>query len=444
MPQLRLPYQWNPRAYQALAWDYLEAGGTRAVLCWHRRSGKDEVGLHWTAVATHRRVGTYWHMLPEASQARKAIWEAVNPHTGKRRIDEAFPEAIREVTHNQEMFIRFKNGSTWQVVGSDNYDSLVGSPPIGVVMSEWSLADPAAWSFLRPILAENGGWAIFVFTPRGHNHAERTLDLARMESPRWFGQLLTVDDTHAIPSEVLATELRELIQEMGVEEGKAHYQQEYMCSFAAAMPGAIYAPWIEEADKMGRITLIPPDPRFPLRATWDLGYNDSNAMWFFQDIGFQTRFLRTYDNRGQDLQHYVKEAKDLALLLKLQMGSHVLPHDVEHHDIGILGGHTRKQILINLGLTVVVAPRMDPMERSQAGRDLLKTCAFDREGCGRGLDALRHYHRKRDEARKTFLNKPEHDWSSHYADSFGHKATEPPGEVQGRYHKRPIVKQKWR
>jgi hypothetical protein len=37
-------------------------------------------------------VGTYWHMLPEASQARKAIWDAVNPHTGKRRIDEAFPK----------------------------------------------------------------------------------------------------------------------------------------------------------------------------------------------------------------------------------------------------------------------------------------------------------------------------------------------------------------
>ena len=63
-------------------------------------------------------------MLPEYGQARKAIWDAVNPHTGKRRIDEAFPPEIRKATRNQEMQIVFKNGSSWQVVGSDRYDAL--------------------------------------------------------------------------------------------------------------------------------------------------------------------------------------------------------------------------------------------------------------------------------------------------------------------------------
>ena len=119
---------WAPRSYQRRLWRYLERGGKRAIAIWHRRSGKDDVALHRMAVAMHERVGTYWHLLPEAAQARKAIWDAVNPMTGKRRIDEAFPEAIRNTTRDNEMFMRLANASTYQVVGSDNFNSLVGSP----------------------------------------------------------------------------------------------------------------------------------------------------------------------------------------------------------------------------------------------------------------------------------------------------------------------------
>ena len=86
-----MPNQWHPRPYQLRLWHYLENGGKRAVCVWHRRAGKDDVCLHWTAAALHQRIGNYWHMLPEAAQARKAIWDAVNRLTGKRRIDEAFP-----------------------------------------------------------------------------------------------------------------------------------------------------------------------------------------------------------------------------------------------------------------------------------------------------------------------------------------------------------------
>jgi phage terminase large subunit len=132
--RVRLPAGgWSPRPYQMPAWAALEAGTKRVALAWHRRSGKDDVALHWTAVSAMQRVGAYWHLLPQATQSRKAIWDAVNPHTGKRRIDDAFPESIRDSARDQDMFIRFKNGSTWQVVGSDNYNSLVGSPPVGCV-----------------------------------------------------------------------------------------------------------------------------------------------------------------------------------------------------------------------------------------------------------------------------------------------------------------------
>ncbi len=129
---ITLPNQWRPRAYQQRLWRYLESGGKRAIAVWHRRAGKDEVCLHWAACAAMQRAGTYWHMLPEASQARKAIWDAINPHTGKRRIDEAFPSSIRVGQRDDDMRIKLVNGSVWQVVGSDNFNSLVGPGQAGL------------------------------------------------------------------------------------------------------------------------------------------------------------------------------------------------------------------------------------------------------------------------------------------------------------------------
>ena len=137
---------WKPRPDQMPLWSYLENGGKRAVEVAHRRWGKDDIGLHFTATQIAEIPGNYWHMLPLYSQARKVIWSAVNPKTGLKRIDEAFPLEFRTVTRNQEMNIEFRNGSTWQLVGSDNYNSLVGSPPRGLVMSEWALSNPLAWA----------------------------------------------------------------------------------------------------------------------------------------------------------------------------------------------------------------------------------------------------------------------------------------------------------
>jgi hypothetical protein len=240
MATIELPYNWNPRKYQLPLWNHLENGGKRAVAVWHRRAGKDEVCLHRTAVAMMERPATYWYMLPKANQARKAIWDAINPHTGIRRIDEAFPEVLRAKTRDDEMFIKFKNGAVFQVVGSDNYDSLVGSPPAGVVFSEWPLSKEDAWAYLRPIFKENDGWALFNYTPRGDNHGKKMFDLAE-GSDDWFSQLLTADDTGVFTQKQLDDELKELIAQYGPSRGKALFEQEYYCSWIRAYTGkAVY------------------------------------------------------------------------------------------------------------------------------------------------------------------------------------------------------------
>lgn len=233
---VRIPYNWRPRQYQLPAWLYLERGGRHAELVWHRRAGKDDVGLHYAAHSIVRQPATYWHMLPEAAQARKAIWEAVNPHTRKRRIDEVFPHAIRASTRENEMLIKFFNGATWQVVGSDNYDSLVGSPPYGVVFSEWALAKPEARDFIRPAIIENGGWQIYNTTPRGPNHALKSLRSAQND-PDAFAQVLPATDTDVFTPEQLEKERLHLIATRGEEIGQAIYEQEYLCSFTVIIAG---------------------------------------------------------------------------------------------------------------------------------------------------------------------------------------------------------------
>jgi hypothetical protein len=147
---IRLPANdWTPRPHQMALWKYLIEGGRRAMAVWHRRAGKDEVCLHWAMRALWMRPGNYWHMLPEFEQARRAIWTAVNPHTGRRRVDEAFPIELRENTNDATMFIRFKNGSTWSCQGSDRYNAAMGASPAGITFSEFSLSNPSAWGDLH-------------------------------------------------------------------------------------------------------------------------------------------------------------------------------------------------------------------------------------------------------------------------------------------------------
>lgn len=411
MAKISLPHNWQPRPYQSALWRYLEQGGKRAVAIWHRRAGKDDVALHWTAVAAHQRVGSYWHMLPEASQARKAIFDSINPHSGKRRIDEAFPRELRELTRENEMFIKFKSGSTWQLVGSDNYNSLVGSPPIGIVMSEYALADPNAWSYIRPILLENAGWSVFITTPRGRNHASTMYEAAK-DDPNWFAEVLTADDTGVFDPISLAIEKTEMLREYGEDDGQRRFDQEYFCSFTAGMPGSYYAKLMDDAEKDNRITRVPHEPRLPVHTAWDLGMGDSTAIIFFQLVGMECRVINYYENSGVGVDHYVTHLDKLGY----KYGEHVLPHDAEVRELGT--GRSRLEVLESLGLRY---PRIVPVQRIEDGinavRMMLPSMWFDQDKCVRLIDCLRNYHRSWDEKRKTYLDRPFHDWSSHAADA---------------------------
>lgn len=416
MPTIDLPANdWAPRDYQRKLWAALERGGKRAIAVWHRRAGKDDIGLHWAAVACHERVGTYWHLLPEAAQARKAIWDAINPHTGKRRIDEAFPMALRETTREHEMLIKFKIGSTWQVVGSDNYDSLVGSPPVGVVFSEWALANPAAWAYIRPILAENGGWSLFIYTPRGRNHGSTFYENHKGD-PEWFVERLRADQTSVFSGQQLERERTEYIREFGPTDGENRFRQEYLCDFNAAVIGAYYAREMAAADDEKRVTKVPREAGFEVITAWDLGIGDSTAVWFAQIVGREVRIIDYLENSGVGIDWYAQQLK-----AKLYTyGETILPHDAQPKQL--TSGKSVRDTLSDFGFKVRVLSQSKIMDGINAARLLLPKCVFDGEKCRRGIEALRQYRQDWDEERRVFHDRPRHDWASHGADAFRYLA----------------------
>jgi hypothetical protein len=426
MARIRLPNNWNPRPYQIPAWTYLENGGKHAELVWHRRSGKDEIALHRTACAAFERVAGYWHMLPEYSQARKAIWDAINPHTGKRRIDEAFPLELRKTTRNQEMMIEFKNGSTWQVVGSDNYNSLVGTAPAGLVYSEWGLANPNARAYLRPILAENNGWQMFITTPRGRNHAYTTLKAAE-RTPGQFAQILDARQTGVFTEERLQAELHTYIMEFGEEYGTAKFEQEYLCSFEAANLGAILARSIGIAEKEGRVSDdIDFDPNgAPIEISADLGRRDTATWWFWQPrIGGYHLF--DYDGGwGLDAEQWCDRLADKLRQYKLANGKPALgkiwlPHDARAKTFA--AKHSAVEIFVKyFGADhVAITPDSKKADRINAARVLMPHIAFHRTKTEKGMNGLVSWSFEYDEEKKTFSSEPLHDWASHDGDGFSY------------------------
>lgn len=431
MPKIVIPANgWQPRLYQRPAWDAWENGTKRSLLIWHRRAGKDEILLHKFAVSAIMRPANYWHCLPMYEQARKAIWEAVNPHTGKKRIDEAFPQEIRKRTDNSGMVIEFVTGGVYRVVGSDNPDSLVGAPPLGIGFSEWALSNPTAWGLLQPILLENGGWADFITTPRGRNHVFGMYNMAK-NNPQWFCQRLTVDDTLQVSMEQIEEARKDYVALFGEEAANALIQQEYWCSFEAAILGAYWGKELSTAEEQGRITKVDPTEDVPVHTAWDLGVGDSMAIWFWQVVpGIkgkgQIKVIDHYEKHGYGIEHYAQVIRQKAKDGDYKLGTDFVPHDARVHEMGSWGpdgkAKQRIEVMKECGLNPKVVKQHKVMDGISAVRQILHRCWFDELKCEAGLEALRQYRAEWDDDKKTFRDIPAHDWSSHSSDAMRYLA----------------------
>lgn len=411
MNQIVLPNRFKPRAYQNAAMAYFDKGGLRACTVWHRRAGKDTTAIHQIAKMAHQRIGLYWHMLPTQRQARKVVWDAFT-RSGERLLDQALPLPLRKgEPNNTEMKVPLKCGSMYQLVGSDNYDSLVGSNPIGVVFSEWSLTDPRVWDYVRPILLENGGWAWFIYTPRGYNHGWDIKQIAE-KSNDWFYSIKTINDTGIVtPAEV----------EKEIAEGmpKELAEQEFYCSFSSANVGAILGTYVEDADKEGRITdedLYDPDGS-GIIVSGDIGYRDTAAWWFWQVKPDGVALVDYDEDTGMDAEEWIARL----LASPWNIDTVYLPHDAKAKTFQTK--HSVLEQFLSAKVGARILPRMAILDRINAARTVMRHARFHKTNCENGLMALRDWSFTWDDKRKVFTKEPLHNWASHGGDSFSYGAS---------------------
>lgn len=426
MADIEVPYDWSPRDYQMPAWQALEGGCKRVCLVWHRRAGKDAVGLNWTIRSAITRVGMYWHILPTYKQARKVIWDGMTG-TGRRYLDHwpgndlveksgRGPGLVRR-RRDDEMTLWLDNGSIWQCVGcetKEDVDKLVGTNPVGVVFSEYSLHLPGAWDLIRPILAENGGWALFAYTPRGRNHGYRLYQQAE-KNPDWFAQVLTVDDTKSVPQKAIDDD-----RESGMPPELI--QQEYYCSWNAPLVGAYYGDLMQNAADSGRITKVPWEPKLPVETWWDLGYGDATAIWWMQrSRGGEVRAIDYYQSVGKSLQHYLSLMHD-GHRQDWVYAKHLVPHDAEAHELGT--GQTIVETARDLGFRFTSVAKLGVADGIQACRNIIPQTWFDEERCDTGIQALQEYTKEQiagvygPNGEPMYRDTPAHNWASHGADAF--------------------------
>jgi hypothetical protein len=318
-----------------------------------------------------------------------------------------FVRPLDAVANIAELRVDFL-GRRIQLYGSDNPDSLRGQYFDGVVLDEIGDQNPKIWNeIIRPALADRKGWCLFIGTPKGNNHFKELFDRASKE-PGWSALQFKASETKIIDVEELDAARKEM--------GDDKYNQEFECSFNAAVEGSYYGKLINDLEEKGRMCEIIRDDLCQTYVAWDLGMGDSTAMWVAQNAGQETRLLDYVENHGQGLDWYVNWLKEN----NWHQAEQLLPHDVEVRELGT--GKSRLEVLREAGLNVKVLPRLSVDDGIQSVRRLLPRCWFNMPKVKQGLDCVRNYRREYDEKRNVFYDKPLHDWASHGSDAFRYLA----------------------
>ncbi|WP_374374809.1 terminase large subunit domain-containing protein [Dongia sp.] len=372
------------------------------VLVAHRRFGKTVFCINELiarAAASKAREPRYGYVAPLLTQAKDIAW------TYLKRFTAPIPKITVSET---ELWVELPNGARIRLYGADNPDRLRGLYFDGVVLDEYAQMSPHVWpEIVRPMLADRAGWALFIGTPMGRNHFHALYDRATRDDD-WLAARFPASSTRILPEVELAAAQRAMSPEQ--------FAQEFECSFSAGVPGAYYATLLDVAERDGRLSRVPWEPRLPVITAWDLGIGDATAIWFAQLVGSEIRIIDYFEASGVALGHYVKHLDSLPYVY----GEHLLPHDVAVRELGT--GTTRLETLRQLGVRAKVLKASALEDGIEAVRALLPRCWFDAEKCARGLDALRLYRRGFDAKQNTFSTRPLHDWTSHAADALRYLA----------------------
>lgn len=395
--------RFKPREYQLPILDAIENKGYKRVLAiLPRRAGKDITAFNLCIRYCLRKVCVVYYVFPTYAHAKKVIWDSIT--TEGLRILEYIPKELIDRMNSQEMKIKFKNGSLFQLVGSNDFDGLMGTNPQGIVFSEYAQQDPRAYQFLRPILLANHGWALFISTPRGKNHFWELYQIAQ-QNPDWFAMKLSVEDTNHIPLEEIEKERKEGLMSEDL------IQQEYYCSFEMGVEGSYYCKYLDRMRVKGQIGIVPWESAFKVHVAIDIGVRDSTTLIFFQTIGQTVRIIDCYENSKVGLEHYVNVIRQK----EYTYGKFIAPHDIKVREFGT--GMTRLEKARQLGINFTVAPDLSVEDGIEAVRSTFSKVWIDDTKCATLLKALENYRQEYDFKKKVYKSHPLHDNNSHFADA---------------------------
>jgi hypothetical protein len=370
------------------------------------------------ALTCEKNDGRFAYLAPYHAQAKDIAWDYLV------RYSSPIPGLNINIS---ELRIDYPNGARVRLYGAENAERMRGLYLDGVVIDEPADIDPRVWpEIIRPALSDRQGWATWIGTPKGKNAFWELWDKAQGD-PTWFSAMLKASETGLVAEQ----ELADARQSMTPDQ----YEQEFECSFEAAIQGSYYGKLMNQAEKDKRIGRVPYAPQLTVWTSWDLGIGDSTSIWFCQQSGMEVRLIDHYETSGVGLDHYVKVLREKPYAY----ADHILPHDAEAKDLGT--GRTRVETLGSLGLSNIrIIPAQSVEDGINAARLLIPRCWFDAEKCKLGIEALRQYRTEFDEKTKTFRNRPFHDWTSHAADSFRYLAL---GLKQAKPKPKPPIKPKW-
>ena len=407
MPSNRkiISLDYKPRFHQDLIHRSLKRFN---VLVCHRRFGKTVLVLNEMVLRGLQNVlrnPQYAYLAPNYGQAKRVAWEFLKDivrNIPGSRANEA--ELRIDIPRPQ-----FGDHVRYMLLGAENPGSLRGIYLDGCIPDEFAECDPTIWGqVIRPALTDRLGWAIFIGTPKGRNHFwdvySRAMLLEKEENSEWYTAIFKASETGIIPF----SELEAARATMSEEE----YAQEFECSFSAALIGAYYGKYMDEARKEGRICSVPYEPNALVHTYWDLGIRDTTVIWFMQQVGQEYHFIDYVEQSGEGIDYYVKELKKRPY----NYGDHMLPHDGACKELGT--GKSRQEVFRNLGVRTSILPRHSFEDGVNAVRMLLSKCYWDEKKCERGLNALINYERKWDAKNKIFTASAKHNWASHGADAF--------------------------
>lgn len=392
-----IPYE--PRPQQQILHDTLEANRF-VVGVMHRRFGKTVAAINhliMAAIECKKPNARYAYIAPTFGQAKRVAFDYLVEYT----------RPLGAKVNISELRVDFWDKRI-SLYGAENSETLRGIYLDGCVLDEIGDQDPKIWnSIVRPALSDRKGWCLFIGTPKGANHFKDFADRAKV-TPDWSFLEFKASETGIIDP----TELASAKADMGEDK----YRQEYECSFDAPVEGAYYGALINEAEESGRITTVPRDILSRTVCAWDLGISDSTSIWVAQIVGKEIQLIDFCENHGVGLDYYVSWLRERGY----QDAEQILPHDVEVRELGT--GKSRKEMLMEAGLEITIAPKISVADGIQAVRRILPRCWFDKKNTELGLSAIRNYRRQFNEKLNVFYDTPLHDWSSHAADSFRYLA----------------------